>query len=217
LLNLYSFSILGGWLVIVISASLFCSKIFPKETELSRKIVHIGTGPIIPLAWWLKIPSNLAITIAFMITLALIINYRFHLISSLENISRKSFGTIAYGFSITILIFFFWSECPSAVTAGVLVMAFGDGLASLIGTKIKSPNWKIFGQRKSLAGTITMGLVGALILYTTNQIIGMPLSHLTILGITSLAVILEQVSSLGIDNISVPIAVAISWQWVLLK
>ncbi len=62
-----------------------------------------------------------------------------------------------------------------------------------------------------------MGLVGALILHITNQAIGMPLSHLTILGITSLAVILEQISSLGIDNISVPIAVAISCQWVLLK
>ena len=96
-------------------------------------------------------------------------------------------------------------------------MAFGDGFASLIGTKIKSPTWKIFGQRKSLAGTITMGLVGAIILYATNQTIDMPLNHLTILGITSLAIFLEQISSLGIDNISVPIAVAISWQWALVK
>ena len=106
-MDLYSFSILSGWLFVVISASIICSKIFPKETELSRKIVHIGSGPIIPLAWWLQISSNIAIPIACIITLALIINYKFNLISSLENISRKSFGTIAYGFSITILIVLF--------------------------------------------------------------------------------------------------------------
>ena len=215
-MNIYSFIFIGGWLFIVISASIISAKIFPKESELSRKIVHIGTGPIIPIAWWLKIPSSIAIPIACCITIGLIINYRFNLISSIENISRKSFGTIAYGLSITILIYLFWSKCPSAVTAGVLVMAFGDGFASLIGTKVKSPNWIVFGQRKSIAGTITMGIVGALVLYTTNQIIGTPLSNVAILGITSIAIILEQISSLGIDNLSVPIVVAISWQWALL-
>ena len=176
----------------------------------------IGSGPIVPLAWWLEIPSKIAIPIACCITIGLIINYRFNLISSIEKISRKSFGTIAYGLSITILICLFWSESPSAVTAGVLVMAFGDGFASLLGTKIKSPNWRVFGQRKSLVGTMTMGLMGAVILFATNQVLGAPLSHIAILGITSIAVILEQISSLGIDNLSVPIVVAISWQWALL-
>ncbi len=203
--------------MIVISTSIICAKFFPEETELSRKIVHIGSGPIIPLAWWLDIPSNIAIPIASIITLALLINYRFNLIASIENIGRKSFGTIAYGLSITILLYLFWQNSPSAVTAGVLVMAFGDGLASLIGRKIKSPTWRVFGQRKSFAGTLTMGLVGILILYSINQFIGGPLDHVAIIGITSLAIILEQVSILGLDNISVPLAVAMSWQWALLK
>ncbi len=217
MVNSYSFIIIGGWLFLVLSTSLISAKIFPSETELSRKIVHIGSGPIVPLAWWLKVPTNTATPIAFAITIALIINYRFNLINSIENIGRKSFGTIAYGCSITILLFFLWSDCPSGVTAGVLVMAFGDGLASLIGRKLKSPSWKVLGQKKSLAGTLTMGFVGGLILYSLNQIIGIQLSYIDIIEITSLAVILEQISPLGVDNISVPIAVAISWQWALLK
>ena len=61
-----------------------------------------------------------------------------------------------------------------------------------------------------------MGLVGGIILCAVNQVIGIQLSYMEILGITSLAVMLEQISLLGVDNISVPIVVAICWKWALL-
>lgn len=172
----------------------------------------MGSGPIIPLAYWLNISAQIAIPIASVITLALLINYRFKLLTSIENIERKSFGTIAYGISITLLLILFWTDNPSAVISGVLVMAFGDGLAGFIGRKVKSPQWILFGQRKSLIGTLTMGFVSALILTIVNQSTAMQLGPIAILSITSIAVALEQVSTLGIDNITVPIGVALSWQ-----
>ncbi|AAQ00908.1 MULTISPECIES: diacylglycerol/polyprenol kinase family protein [Prochlorococcus] len=212
MINAYSFILISGWLIIVLSTSYFCNKLFPEEKELSRKIVHMGSGPIIPLAYWLNISAQIAIPIASVITLALLINYRFKLLTSIENIERKSFGTIAYGISITLLLILFWTDNPSAVISGVLVMAFGDGLAGFIGRKVKSPQWILFGQRKSLIGTLTMGFVSALILTIVNQSTAMQLGPIAILSITSIAVALEQVSTLGIDNITVPIGVALSWQ-----
>ncbi len=217
MLNIYSLIIIGSWLLIILIVSYLCSKLFPDAKELTRKIVHIGSGPVIPLAWWLKVPNHLAIPIAFFITITLIINYKFNIISSIENIERKSFGTIAYGISITILLIFFWADHPSAVAVGVLVMAFGDGLASLIGRRLKSPTWKILGQKKSRAGTFTMGIVTTLVLLSINQIIETPINIRDILFITSLAVSLEQVGPFGIDNITVPIGVAACWNWLLLS
>ncbi len=152
-----------------------------------------------------------------MITAALIINYRLRLIKSIENVDRKSFGTIAYGISITSLIFLFWSNNPSAATAGALVMAFGDGLAGLIGRNIDSSQWIIFGQKKSLIGTLSMCLVTALVLSSISHVAGINFEIVDILIISSLATILEQISPLGIDNITVPIGVALSWKWLLLN
>ena len=213
--NIYPLLIILGWLFLILSTSFLCNKFFPSEKELTRKIVHIGSGPIIPIASWLNISKNLALVVACIITATLIINYRLKLIKSIENVDRKSFGTIAYGISITSLIFIFWSNNPSAVIAGVLVMAFGDGLAGLIGRKINSIHWIIFGQRKSVAGTLSMSLITILVLSSINHITGGHLAVVDLLVITSLATILEQIGPFGIDNLTVPIGVAISWEWLL--
>ena len=212
--NLNSLFPIFLWLIIIFLIAFISKKIFPKKKELIRKIVHIGTGPIIPLAWWLNLSKESAIGLASIITILLVVNHRSRLLPAIEDVPRKSFGTIAYGLSITILIMLFWPEHASAVTAGVLVMAFGDGLAGLIGKEIKSQNWKIFGQQKSVAGTLTMGLIGAIVLFSINAITGQQLGVIHVFTISSLAVILEQISFWGIDNLTVPIGVALGWIWI---
>ena len=133
------------------------------------------------------------------------------MIKSIESVDRKSFGTIAYGISITSLIFVFWSNNPSAVIAGVLVMAFGDGLAGLVGSNINSYSWQIFNQKKSLLGTSTMFIVSFLILVLINIYTGFSLNLLDTLIIALLAATLEQLGQYGLDNILVPLVVAFSW------
>ena len=159
--NPISILIISFWVGIVFLIAIICGNRWPSQKELSRKIVHIGTGPVIPLAWVLGITAKLAIPVASVITVALVINHQFKLLPALEDINRQSYGTIAYGLSITFLLIFLWPENASAVSAGVLVMSFGDGLAGLIGRKFKSFQWTLFGQRKSFAGTLTMFLTAA--------------------------------------------------------
>ncbi len=198
----------------MLSLAIICRSLFPKAKELSRKIVHIGIGPIVPFAWWLGISRELAIPIASIITISLLINKYFQLLPAVEDIKRESYGTVAYGLSITILLILFWPVNAAAVSAGVLVMAFGDGFAGLVGPYIHSPSWEIWNQRKSIAGTITMTLITALVLLTLSSISGTPFHPLKIIVITALAVSLEQISLLGIDNLTVPIGVAYAWQWM---
>ena len=189
----------------------FCRKLYPAQKELSRKIIHIGTGPIIPLAWVLEISAKLAIPVASLITLGLLINHRLQLLPAMEDINRQSYGTIAYGLSITYLLIALWPQNAVAVTVGILVMSFGDGLAGLIGPKINSPDWVILGQRKSVAGTMTMAIVVAIVLLLVTIISGVSIQPLWLIAITCLAVGLEQIGPWGIDNLTVPIGVAYVW------
>ncbi len=198
----------------MLSAAIASKALWPNERELSRKIVHIGTGPVILFAWWLNIPRTLAIPIASAITIILMINHRFRIIPSVEDVDRDSYGTVAYGLTITLLLTFFWPNNAPAVCSGILVMAFGDGLAGLIGRKVISPSWLIWGQRKSLAGTLTMTLTTIIVLIAICLIANTPIHPIRVIAIALFAALLEQLGKWGIDNLTVPIGVTCTWLWM---
>ena len=201
-------------MLLVLSAALICRKRWPEQRELSRKIVHIGTGPVVVLAWWLSIPASIAVPVAFAVTVITAINHRIQLLPAIEDVDRNSYGTVAYGLAISLLLLLFWPEQAVAVCAGVLVMAFADGLAGLVGRSVSSPSWTVWHQRKSLAGTVTMGLVTALVLLLLGLISQSPLHPLRLIAVCALAVGLEQWGRWGIDNLTVPMAVGLSWMWM---
>ena len=201
-------------MLLVISAALICRKRWPEQQELSRKIVHIGTGPIVVLAWWLAIPAFVAVPVAIAVTVITAVNHRLRLLPAVEDVDRNSYGTVAYGLAISLLLLLFWPEQAVAVCAGVLVMAFADGLAGLVGRGMASPSWTIWQQRKSAAGTITMALVTALVLLLLVLLTQSPLHPLRLIAVCALAVGLEQFGRWGIDNLTVPIAVGLCWAWM---
>ncbi len=206
---------IGFWIIAILIIAFLCKKYFPKKEELSRKIIHIGTGPVILLAELLNIPKNIAFFSAFFITIALGINYQFRLLPAIEDIERKSFGTIAYGMSITLLLLIFWPNYSSSISIGVLAMAFGDGLAGLIGRSITSPKWLVLGQTKSIAGTVTMLSVVAITTSIISSINNLEIESLEIIVISLIATFLEQISPWGIDNITVPIGVTCLGIWLI--
>lgn len=204
------------WLAIVVATALAVRRRWPDQREWSRKVVHIGTGPVVLLAWALGISRWVALPAAIAVTVATAINHRFRLLPAVEDVGRHSYGTIAYGASIALLLALFWPSQPLAVAAGVLVMAIGDGLAGLLGPQLNSPRWRLFGQGKSLAGTAAMAL-GALAVLTLLQqtalIQGLAAPNLpNLMLIAALATALEQLSAFGIDNLSVPLSAGLLWQ-----
>ena len=198
-------------MVIVLAAALLARRQWPNQRELSRKIVHISTGAVIPMAWLFAIPAPIAIPFAGVVTLATAINRRWRLIPAVEDVDRNSYGTTAYGLAITALLMFFWPSRPDAVCAGVLVMACGDGLAGLIGRAVTSPRWSVAGQTKSLAGTSTMLIVSFAVLLALSFIGGSGANWTVALLLSVVATGLEQISPAGIDNLSVPLVVGCLW------
>jgi phytol kinase len=131
-------------------------------------------------------------------------------------VGRHSYGTIAYGASISLLLALFWPQQPAAVAAGVLVMAVGDGLAGLLGAGFHSPGWILWGQRKSLLGTATMAAASLAVLVSLSLASGTGANDLAVaapalLLITLVATLLEQIAVAGLDNFTVPVAVGLLW------
>ena len=195
----------------VIAGAVLCRRLRPNQRELSRKIVHIGTGAVVPLAWFFEIPFVVALPVAAVITVVTTINHQWRFIPAVEDVDRNSYGTIAYGIAITTLLLLFWPTRADAVSAGVLVMALGDGLAGLIGRNVESPKWVLFGQTKSSVGTMTMAVVSGLVLIGLARWSGADLSLPAALGMVAMATGLEQLSWRGLDNLSVPLSVGVLW------
>ena len=103
--------------------------------------MHIGTGAVVLIAWGCGIDRLIAIPAAGTITLLAALNHRLRILPAVEDVGRASYGTVAYGASITTLLALDWPHQPAVVAAGVMVMAVGDGLAGLLGPLLASPKF----------------------------------------------------------------------------
>ena len=203
---------------IYIFSIFFLSWIFqkykPNNNELKRKIIHIGIGPLIPIAKFLEIDQNSALFFTGIISLLVLINYIFKIIPTIEDVERKSYGTLFYCLSLFILIFIFWDKDPYSLITGFFIMTFGDGLAGLLGKTFNSRSWFFLRQKKSLIGTLTMFLTSLIIVSSLGYAKQNSL-NLNYFTIAFIATLLEQLSFLGIDNFFVPILSAISFNFFI--
>ena len=199
-----NFALIAFYIIFIFLISRIFKSFYPNNQELLRKIIHIGMGPLIPLAKFLEIEQISAQYFAGGMSILIVINYIYKLFPVIEDIDRKSFGTFFYCFSLLILISLFWDRDPLALTAGFFIMTFGDGLAGLIGKNFKSRSWKIFNQKKSIIGTSTMFLISFLVVFILGYLNNIDFNYY-FFGIAFIATLLEQISIIGIDNLSVPI------------
>ncbi len=203
-------ALITAWLGAVFIFASLISKRWPQQQELSRKVVHIGAGFALPIAWATEIPVSLALAAAALASSLALINHRWRLLASIEDVGRFSYGTVAYGASITILLAFFWPQRADLVCAAVLTMALADGLAGLLGANFSSRPWQIFGQTKSIIGTATMALVTLLVL----ALLLPNLPWHVVIAIATSATLLEQFSWAGLDNLTVPLLVGLMGAWL---
>ena len=208
------FTIILLYLFSIFSISIVFKKYNENSREIVRKIIHIGIGPLIPIAQFLKIDQNSALIFTGIISLMVFINYSYKLFPTIEDVERKSYGTLFYCLSLFILIYLFWDKDPYALISGFFIMTFGDGLAGLIGKSFNSKSWIFFKQKKSLFGTMTMFLTSLIVVLSIGyaQQNSLNVNYFTI---AFFATLLEQFSVLGIDNFIVPISSALCFNFFI--
>jgi phytol kinase len=187
------------------------------KPEHVRKVVHIGTGNVMLIAWLLQLPAWVGITSAVLAGIMTLISYRFPILPGVNSVGRKSLGTFFYTVSIGILTAIFWQlNLPHYGVIGILIMAWGDGFAAIIGQKYGKHPYIILGNTKSWEGTFTMLLVSytivSIVLFSVQGniwqtwIVGIPVA------IAATAV--ESIAQWGLDNLSVPLVSAGLAFWI---
>lgn len=137
---------------------------------LSRKIIHIGTGPIFVLCWLLYADQPVARYLAALVPL--MITAQFFLVgagiikdpAAVQALSRTGDrreilrGPLIYGIVFVALTIVYWKDSPIGLV-GLMVMCGGDGLADVVGRRIKSPSIP-WNPSKTLSGALAMFLGG---------------------------------------------------------
>ncbi len=202
-------SVLIVFIILLVSEVLW--KLGRLKGELARKFIHIFVGVFV--AFW---PFYMEFKWIRLISLAFLgviyISRELKLFHAIEDVKRKTWGDMFFAIGIGLCAVL--APTPWIFTAAILHLSLADGLAAIVGERFGAQNrYKIFGQVKSVAGTLSYWLISLGIMTFTvgagligfNQMV-----WLLILGLPVSAALLENVSPRGTDNIIVPLFVTIT-------
>ena len=206
----YPLSLVFAYLVVLVTIAEVLSRSITDDPELTRKVVHIGSGNVILLAWWLNISTSVIVSAAIIAAAIALTSYFTPILPSINSVGRRSLGTLFYAISIGILAASFWSDTPQYTAIGILVMAWGDGMAAIIGQRFGKHSYQVLKITKSWEGSFAMAIVSFIV---TNSILLLVQGNtwqtwLTSLIVAIAATSLEAFSKLGIDNLTVPLGSA---------
>ena len=185
-----------------------------KGKEASRKFIHIMLGNwwIIAMYFFENVWTAIIAPISFVIINYL--SYKKNLIAVMERDEQDGLGTVYYAVALLVLaiVSFGIFKKPALGLVPTLVMAYGDGLAAVIGKKIKSKKYKLGETKKSFAGSLTMFvistlLIGAHLAFNLGSTFWLGTHWPVVACLAGFAITgLEAVSGKGWDNITVPVA-----------
>ena len=197
-------------------------------SHLSRKIIHMGTGPIFVLCWLLYTDAPAARYLAALVPLA--ITVQFALVglgimkdeAAVQAMSRSGDrreilrGPLFYGIVFVALTVIYWKDSPIGMVA-LMLMCGGDGLADVVGRrwgKAKLP----WAPGKSWIGSLGMFLGGwifalfILWVFVSAGVFAAPFSAYfpTLTIIALVGTIVESLPLKDVDNITVTLAAVIA-------
>lgn len=205
------------------------------EPRLSRKIIHIGTGPLFVLCWNLFSAAAWARWAAALVPLA--ITAQFVAVglgwlkdeAAVQAMTRTGDareilrGPVYYGLVFVICTLVFWRTSPVGLLA-LMLMCGGDGLADIVGRRLGTAKLP-FNHEKSWAGSAGM-LVGSFVFAYSFVVLFNALGHFTprldlgaaALGVALISLAATAVEALpfhDIDNITVTAVAVALGLWLL--
>ena len=202
------------------------------EPRLSRKLIHILTGPLFVLCWllfpdvwysrWLAALVPFAITAQFALIGLGIMKDEAAVKAMSRSGDRREIlrGPLFYGIVFVVMTLVYWKTSPIGMVA-LMLMCGGDGLADIMGRGLRSPKLP-WSKGKSVAGSLGMLLGGwvlaafILFIFVLAGVFPSPFSNY-LLPISVIAVVGMLVESLplkDVDNITVTLVAVLLGQLI---
>lgn len=176
------------------------------DPEYARKLVHISVGSFV--AFWplfLTREEILGLSVVFMV--AVLASKYLNIFKAIHSVQRPTWGEFLFAASVGILALA--AQSGWIYLAALLHMSLADGLAAVVGTKYgRSTHYKVFGHTKSVAGTATFTVISALI-FVGYFILTLNTFTLWFIPITFASAVIENAAVRGLDNLFVPLLVAV--------
>lgn len=202
------------------------------DGRLSRKIIHIGTGPLFVLCWLLFSDAAYARYLASLVPLAITLQFLLVGLGIIKDpaavaaMSRTGDpreilrGPLFYGVVFVALTQLYWLDSPLGITALMLICG-GDGLADIVGRRwgrVKLP----WNGNKSWIGSLAFFLGGwlltmlILVVFVSAGVLpGAWTNYLLPVTLISLAATgVESISPADSDNLTIAIAVVLLGPWI---
>lgn len=205
--NLVGIVISSVYIVLILVLSKLIAK---KGEEASRKFIHILLSNVWIIYYFFIDSLAVACILPIAFTIINTISYKFKILKTMEREKNDGFGTIYYAISILIItVFTYLQKNPMLGMSGMLIMGYGDGMAAVVGKKIKSKEYEVGNAVKTIAGSITMFVISFFISSLVLNLLAVEYFFFKGLVIALVATALEAISIKGLDNITVPIVVTV--------
>jgi phytol kinase len=191
------------------------------DSKTSRKLIHIGTGPIFVLCWlifpdlpisrWLAALVPLLITVQFALVGTGILKDEAAVKAMSRTGDRREIlrGPLFYGIVFVAITLLYWKDSLIGIPA-LMMMCGGDGIADIVGRRVRSPKLP-WSREKSVAGSLSVFAGGWIltilifVIYVWAGVFSGPITRF-LFPVTCIAVAAMLVESLpfkDIDNLTI--------------
>jgi len=196
-------------------------KILHKYPSVSRKVLHIMVGNVaflLPIFQTKEVMAFLAAGPFIIFTFLMSPHTPIKSIRGKTSAAGHSMGLVYYSITWTVLAYVFFDNMV-VIAIGILAMSYGDGFASIIGSKFGKRKFNIFGDEKSYIGSFSMfvftliTMIVAVLFYE----ISLTFQHFMFLSLIALVgAVIEGITPRGFDNLSVPFVISfLYWFFII--
>ncbi|HVU59258.1 MAG TPA: hypothetical protein VHC98_00225 [Candidatus Saccharimonadales bacterium] len=177
------------------------------DPEYTRKFVHITVGSFVAF-WPLFLSRKEIVGLSLAFVIVVLASQYFQVFRAVHSVQRPTWGELLFAVSVGALAYV--SHDGWVYLAALLRMSLADGLAAIVGTKFgKTTRYYSFGHAKSAVGSATFFITSLAILAGYSIFTPNPFS-LWFFGIAAGATLLEALAIRGLDNLLVPVLVAVA-------
>ena len=215
-----AFLVFFGIIMVFIAIAEVARKVFKLSPELSRKFVHVMVGILVSLAPFFLRTSLPVIVLGLLFTVLNYITLKKDSLKGMHTTVRVSYGTVYFPIAFTLLVVMFWDRNLVIFVVSMLILAFSDTAATIVGERIQSGRkFVLWHDKKSLPGSLAFFITTVVVIFfaypiysALGNIHDLPLQHLAGMAIFTglISTVAEAVSKRGSDNLTLTLAAGLS-------